>query len=49
MKKLIQNILRAFGTFTIWPVNNITILSDEDAIASDWQAVGDDLRNAMRL
>ena len=50
------SVAEGMSTLTIYPLPTPKLLSDEeawkkdrDAIASDWKAVGDDLRQAMGI
>jgi hypothetical protein len=45
ISKAVQTLLHGFSTITIWPQPlKRKHLTDTEAIASDWKAVGDDLR-----
>jgi hypothetical protein len=53
MKRWLRNILDGMATITIYPrpmpPRKFQLLSDEEAMAADWMAVGNDLRKAMDL
>lgn len=49
MKAFLRAFLRGAGSIlSIWPCVEVPTISDEEALAGDWQRVGDDIRLAMR-